>query len=79
MKTLRDAEEGALRTYLNSLDAEAWDLERIEQGLPHPCEGCAENCYGCKFRGVRHTLKEMKEPSNLHPIFSGIFRQHFGI
>lgn len=80
MCTIKDAEEKALRTYLNEQDAEQWDLERIEQGLPHPCEDCEKHCSGsCKFYGVRGTLREMKEPVNLHPIFQEIFRQHFGI
>ncbi len=77
MNAIKAGEEKALRDFMDAQNAEQWDLERIERGLPHPCEGCEERCTGkCRFYGVRHTLKEMKEPM-LHPIFSGILNQFF--
>jgi hypothetical protein len=75
----REAEEKALRTYLNEQDAEEWDRQRIEQGLPHPCEDCDRHCSGsCRFYGVRGTYKPSFN-SNLHPFIAEIFKQHFGI
>ena len=75
----REAEEKAFRDYSNAIDAEQWNRDRIEQGLPHPCEDCDRYCGpSCKFFGVKHTYKPSFN-SNLHPFMAGIFKQHFGI
>lgn len=75
----REAEEKALRSYLNEQDAEQWDRDRIEAGEPHPCAACEGKCVpSCRFFAVRHTYKPVFT-ANLHPFIAGIFKQHFGI
>ena len=78
---LREAEYRALQSYMDIQDAEQWDLQRIEAGEPHPCEGCVESCRGCRFQSVKHTLRQMKEPTNLHEGFLGpqFYKKYFGV
>lgn len=48
------AEESALRTYLHTLDLEAWWDELKQLGLEHPCKGCEQRCAPrCRFWDVR--------------------------
>ena len=71
--SVREAEYRALKSYADIQDIEQWNQQRIEAGEPHPCEGCVEDCRGCKAQAVKH----LYEPNqHVNKIFREILNQY---